>query len=206
MSNDQTIALYHPVLYSIAIKMVGSLEDAQDIVQDTFLKWLTIDQEKIKNTKSYLIKTVTNKCINHLNALKNKKNDFLDTLNPGSLFEKYKESDFAKFDLENEISEALVTLHKKLEPLEKAIFILREVFNFDYEDLQDIFDKKKENCRQLLCRAKDKLSQESKKVKIEFNDHTHFLEGFIGACTSGKLSDFVSSLVNEIPFRFNKTK
>lgn len=201
MNQAQTIALYQPVLQAIAFKMLGSLADAEDIVQDTFLKWLTIEQEKINNTKSYLIRAVTNNCLNHLNALKQKKKEYLDNLNPGELIEKFKDSDFGHFDLDNEIATALEVIHKKLAPMEKAVFLLREVFDFDYEELQVILDKKKENCRQLFCRANEKLNQEKKKFTINIPpipSHNKMLESFKNACKLGQLSDFIHELSQEV--------
>jgi len=164
MNHNQTITLYQPMLQSIAYKMVGSLADAEDIVQDTLLKWLTIEKEKINNTKAYLIRAVKNNCINHLDSLNKKKDECLHTLNT-ELVDWYKEKELLKFDKENEVNAALNILHKKLEPLEKGIYVLREFFDFDYEDLQQIFNKKKDNCRKMFSRAKQKLSDTQVKEK-----------------------------------------
>merc|ERR1711939_411348 len=84
----KTIALYQPMLQAIAYKMVGCMHDAEDMVQDAFLKYLTVDQEKIVNAKAYLIKSVTNNCLNHLNSLKEKKKDYLESVKLPDLFEK----------------------------------------------------------------------------------------------------------------------
>ena len=180
------------------------MHDAEDIVQDTFLKWLSIDQEKIQNTKAYLIKAVTNSCINHINTLKRRKDEYLENLNPSDLLEKYKEWDFAKFDIENEISEALAILSKKLEPIEKAIFLFREVFDFDYEDIQLVFDKKKENCRKIFSRAKEKLEGQPKKEEGQNSDHFELLENFKLACTSGQAFSFMHELADDIANKFAK--
>lgn len=198
MSQAQTISQYQPLLYAIALRMVGSLQDAEDIVQDTFVKWLTIDQEKIENTRAYLVRTVTNNCINHLNSFRKKKNEYFSNLKNSELLEKYRDFELPRFDLENELSEALAVMHKKLEPIEKGIYLLREVFEFEYEDLQDIFGKKKENCRQLFVRAKDKLQQESKKTKTPEQQPLQLLESFKKACNFGQLSEFVGQISMEV--------
>ena len=174
------------------------MADAEDIVQDTYLKWLSIDQNHIQNTKAYLVKAVTNNCINHLNSLKRKKEEYLENFNPGEMLDRYIDFDFGKFDLENEIAAALNVVHKKLEPLERAIFILREVFDFEYDDLQALFDKKKDNCRQIFCRAKEKLNQKTKKLKKEISLPTNFLDNFTEACAHGVPSDFLADLKNEV--------
>lgn len=205
MTDSQTIALYRPMLQSIAMRMVGSVADAEDIVHDTLLKWLSIDEQKINNTKSYLIKAVTNNCINHLNTLKRKKDECIENLSQSDLVEWYRETDFAKFDLENEVSEALNIIHKKLEPIEKGVYILREVFNVEYEELQEIFDKKKDNCRQLFSRAKEKLQQETSKIKIELHPPA-FLENFKKACDLGHSGDFIQELKQEIAAKLSAKK
>lgn len=198
MSQTQTISLYQPLLYAIALRMVGSLQDAEDIVQDTFVKWLTIDHEKIENTRAYLIRTVTNNCINHLNSFRKKKSEYFSNLKNSELLEKYREFEFPKFDLENELSEALTLIHKKLEPVEKGIYLLREVFDFEYEDLQEIFGKKKENCRQLFSRAKEKLQQENRKKTSTDTQPLQLLESFKKACNFGQLSEFVNQISQEV--------
>lgn len=187
------------MLNGIATNMVGSLSDAEDIVQDTLLRWLSIDQKKIRNTKAYLIKAVTNNCINHLNSLKHSQEEYLESFNLGEFVGKY--IDFDKFDLEQQVTEAFVVVHAKLEPLEKAIFILREVFEYEYEDLQTLFDKKKDNCRQIFCRAKDKLSAKTKSIKGEINLPTNLIQNFTNACISGVSTDFLNELKKEIALK-----
>lgn len=174
MNHSQAISQYQPLLQSIAQRILGSVADAEDIVQDTLLKWLTIDTQKIQNTKAYLIKAVTNNCINHLNTIKRRSDECLESLKPQEIIDRYKELELFNFDLDNEISAALNVIHKKLEPLEKGIFVLREFFDVEYEELQLAFNKKKDNCRQLFSRAKSKLNQESSKLKNEFSSSAFF--------------------------------
>ena len=174
------------------------MEDAEDIVQDTFVKWLTIDQDKINNTKAYLVKTVTNNCINHLKHFQRKKSEYFSNLNPAELLEKFKYTDYPRVDVEKEVADAIAVLQKKLEPVERGVYILREVFNFDYEVIQEIFGKKKENCRQLFSRAKEKLSLDTKKNTIDLSQHFRFLDSFKNACTLGQLSEFVQNLTDDM--------
>ncbi|WOK09417.1 sigma-70 family RNA polymerase sigma factor [Imperialibacter roseus] len=195
MNQTQTITLYQPLLHRLALKMVGSWQDAEDIVQDTFLKWLTLDQEKIKNTKAYLIKSVTNSCINHLNSIKRKKNEYLDAINPKEFVEKL---DLSHIDIEHEISTALAMLHKKLEPVERAVYLLREVFNIEYDELQQIVNKKKENCRQLFSRAKEKLAIDTSKISFDMVNSAQLIESFKKACSFGEPKELIEDLRLEI--------
>jgi RNA polymerase sigma-70 factor (ECF subfamily) len=206
LNTSQAISQYQPLLYSIALKMVGSLADAEDIVQDTFLKWLSVDQNKIKNTKSYLIRAVTNNCLNHLDSLKKRKNEYLETANLPEFFKTHKDVNIFKFDIENQLSEALAILHAKLEPMERTIYILREAFNLEYEELQELLDKKKDNCRQLFCRAKKNLEKEAKKFTIDLSQHNTYLESFKKACAKGIPTDFINELKQEISFNQKPTE
>ena len=142
MNQSQAIQLYQPTLRSIAYNLVRSRADADDIVQETFLKWLSIDSDKIQNTKAYLIKAVTNNCLNHLNSLRKKKEEYLDSINVSEFIHRFKENNFAQLDLEADLSKAFKVMLTKLEPLERAVYVLKEVFDFDYEALQEALDKK----------------------------------------------------------------
>ena len=202
MNSEQAIVLYQPMLQRLAIKLVGSIADAEDIVHDTFVKWLTCDKEKIKNTKAYLIKAVTNNCLNHIEKLKRKKDELLEDWHLSTFIDQHREKDFFKFDLENELSAALHILHKKLEPLEKSVFVLREIFNVEYDEIQDIVDRKKENCRKLFSRAKEKLSEEASKIKIDIPYHSELLNSFKRAVSMGNISDLIGELKQDINTKF----
>jgi RNA polymerase sigma factor (sigma-70 family) len=198
MNHAQTISLYQPMLHTIAYNLVRCKADAEDIVQETFLKWLSIDQAKIENTKAYLIKAVTNNCLNHLNSLKKKKTEYLDAIHMPEFLHKVMENNFSKMDLDANLKAAFKVLNSKLEPLERAVFLLKEVFDFDYEAVQATLDKKKDHCRQLLSRAKKKLNEERSKINFEMPDATQMMESFRRACDLNNASDFVLALKKDL--------
>jgi RNA polymerase sigma-70 factor (ECF subfamily) len=167
MNQAQIISLYQPVLHTIAYNLVRCKEDAEDIVQETFVKWLSVDHQKIDNTKAYLIRAVTNNCLNHLNSLRRKKEEYID--NVSEMIKHFKETNLAHLDMDT----AIKVLHAKLEPLERAVYLLKEVFDFDYEELQQTFDKKKDHCRQLFFRAKKKLNEETSKIDLPDTSRTY---------------------------------
>lgn len=195
MDYEKTIILYRPMLQAIAYNLVRCKADAEDIVQETFLKWLMLEPQKIENTKAYLIKAVKNNCLSHLNAIKKKKEEVFSQHNFGELVERFKkETCFAHLDFDAEIAKALKVLQSKLEPLERAVYVLKEVFDFDYEALQEALDKKKDHCRQLFCRAKRKLADESFKINFELPDAGKLIEDFRNACYFGNAAELVDIL------------
>ncbi len=199
MTHAQTITLYQPLLHTIAYNLVRCKEDAEDIVQETFVKWLSIDQKKIENTKAYLIKAVTNNCFNHLKALKRKKEEYLDNVHLPELLSKFKEINLSKLDLDVNLSAAFKVLQTKLGPLERAVYLLKEVFDFDYEELQQTLDKKKEHCRQLFSRAQKKLSEETSKIHWEMPDASSLIRSFKEACDFGNAAQLIKELKSHIP-------
>jgi RNA polymerase sigma factor (sigma-70 family) len=198
LNHAQAITLYQPMLHSIAYNLLRCKADAEDMVQDTFMKWLSIDQTKIQNTKAYLIKAVTNNCLNHLNSLKRKKEEYWDSIMLSQLVVKFKESDFAHIDFEKELAAAFKIIQSKLEPLERAAYLLKEVFDFDYEAIQKVLDKKADHCRQLFSRAKKKLNDASPKIKVEISDASQLFESFKKACTIDNATELIGHLKNDI--------
>lgn len=196
MNQAQAIALYHPLLHNVAYNILRCKQDAEDMVQDAFVKWLSIDQTKIENTKAYLITVVINNCKNHLNTLRKKKEEYWESSKLSQLIVRFKETDFKHMDMEAELSAAFKVLQAKLEPLERAAYLLREVFDFDYESIQKVLDKKADHCRQLFSRARKKLSESTSKINFELPDN-HLLESFKKACSASP-SVFIQHLKNDI--------
>jgi len=204
MSNEQAILSYQPLLHAIAYKIVRCKADAEDIVQETYLKWLSTGPKKIENTKAYLITAVKNNCLNHISTLRRKKEELFNQNNISEIITRFKESNFAHLDLDIELAKAIKLIHAKLEPLERAVFLLKEVFEYDYEVLQLTLDKKKEHCRQLLCRAKKKLSEETSKLNFELPDAVQLIEKFNKACDFGNASELINELKKDIAAALRK--
>lgn len=196
MTEAQAIVLYTPQLQRIAFQMLGSMADAEDVVHDTFARWLANGPQKISNTQAYLVRSLKNNCLNYLEAFNRKKNEWLDSL-PNLAAQKKEVWEWVSSDREIELKKAVDTLQHKLEPLEKGIFILREMFLFEYEELQDIFEKKTAHCRQLFHRAKKKLSEPDKKTTMD-HDSSSLYQTVRQACMEGHLSELISRLKSEI--------
>jgi RNA polymerase sigma-70 factor (ECF subfamily) len=185
--------------------MLRCKADAEDIVQETFIKWLSAEHEKIKNTKAYLITAVTNNCINHLKALQRKKEQYFENLHWPEFVEKIRDTDFSSIDVEAELNKALHIIHEKLEPLERAVYLLKEVFDVDYNALQQLLDKKQDHCRQLLCRAKKKLNDEKEHFNAVFQPKkTALFEYFEKACDDFNPGELINYLRQDISKTLSK--
>lgn len=197
MSDERVIASYQPMLVSIAYKMVNNMMDAEDIVQDTLLKFLSTNRQHIQNIKAYLIKSVTNNCINHLKKLRQNAEELIDPLLHAEWMDSF-DFDFYKIDLEAELSQAMKVLMQKLEPNERAVYLFREVFSFDYSEIAEIVEKKKDNCRQLFSRAQGKLQEEKQRFNLNIDQHKKTFNSFLEGCREGSFKNLVDNLKTDI--------
>jgi RNA polymerase sigma factor (sigma-70 family) len=199
VSEAQVIAQYQPTLYAIAYRMLGSIADAEDLVHDTFLKWLTIDTSKIRNTKAFLVRMLTNNCLNFLQGSRKRfTENGLEELDMEAA-EAIGDQELLSHEKDGQIAAAWRVMARKLEPAEKAIYVLRELFNLEYDDLQDIVGKSKDNCRQIFSRAKNKLNQaEMPKLNLDISLSVKLPKPFVEACHFGQLSDLISELKTDL--------
>ncbi len=204
MNQAKVIALYQPTLQRIAYNLVRCQADAEDIVQETFLKWLSVESDKIQNTKAYLITAVKNNCVNHLNSLKRKKEEYLDGMNMTERINRFKENNFSHLDLDADLDKAFRVIHARLEPLERAVYLLKEVFDFDYEALQVLLNKKKDYCRQVVCRARKKLGDKTSKMNFELPDMNQMMISFRKSVEKGNTQEFVKELKKDISVSVSK--
>ncbi len=202
LTTYQDISVYQNTLKSIAFKMLGSMADAEDAVHDAFVKWFTIDTTKIENAKAYLVRIVTNICLNILKSRNEKINLQIDAVED-TLEDKDTEELLNQFDFENQLNEAWKFIHRKLEPIEQAIYVLREGFNVEYDDLQLIFNRNAANCRKIVSRAKEKLNKTDFRSIPKTFSNIDVLESIKNASRKGHITQLISDFTSEA---FNKKK
>lgn len=197
MTYEAAIVQYQPLLITIAQRMVKNVMDAEDIVQDTFLKFLSQPPRTIENLKAYLVRAVVNNCLNHLKRLRHSAEELLDPLLHAEWLAHF-DININFIEREGEVSEALKVLLQKLEPSERAVYLFREVFNYDYAEIAEIVEKKKDNCRQLYCRAQAKLQQEKVRFSFNMDQHKQTLHTFLDSCRNGSFLELVDNLKEDL--------
>lgn len=156
MGLQELYSQYQPLLFSIAYRMLGTVSDAEDIVQDVYVQAGEKTMELVENKKAYLCKMVTNKCIDHLKSAGYKREIYTGPWLPEPLI--LKENDPLSVVMNEEaLSFAILILLEKLKPMERAIFILREVLAYDYATISQILNRSEPNCRKVFSRVKNKF-------------------------------------------------
>ncbi|MEO5997404.1 MAG: sigma-70 family RNA polymerase sigma factor [Chitinophagaceae bacterium] len=164
-----------PLLTTYAYNIIGSLEDAKDIVQDAFLKFEFINKEKVKDQKSYLIRTVINLSINFKKKFKKHRVEYPGEWLPEPVDMVYADSALEKKEI---LSYSLMVLLEKLNAKQRAVFILKEAFDYEHEKIADVLNINVDNSRQILNRAKKQLQQDvsNSNKKVGMDQLTKFLD------------------------------
>jgi RNA polymerase sigma-70 factor (ECF subfamily) len=189
---------YKNLLFSIAYNMLGNVDAAEDIVQDAFLKWMELPIKEVKHRKAYLVKMVTNKSINYLNSARLKREEYIGIWLPEPLQNADSVQSHRNVEFYHALSIGIMVLLEKLTPQERAIFLLKEVFSYDYYELAEIFDKSEDNCRQIFKRAKDNLGKDARRFEVDIKAHEKILENFLLAVREGKVGHLVEMLKEDI--------
>lgn len=157
--SNEDYYLYKPLLFSIGYRMLGSVVETEDIVQETFLKVYQIEEDKIENVKAYLCKMMTNRCIDSLRSSRHKREEYVGPWNPEPLLlEKVHDLDPSELFLQKEgLSIAYLRMMENLASDERAVLVLREAFDFSYSEIANLLEKKEQNCRKIFSRAKKKV-------------------------------------------------
>jgi RNA polymerase sigma-70 factor (ECF subfamily) len=186
-SNNLHLELFEkhkPTLFVVAYKMTKNVMDAEDILHDIFISFSKQPIQGIQNVESYLVKSVMNRCLTFIEKQKNIQYTGIDL--PSPLF-----NDRFTYVHDQDISYALLLLLHKLNPIERAIFILRETLDYQHDEIAEILAINEENCRQLLHRAKEKMSSNKTRF-IPSKEHSEALiNAFLYTCASGDVEQLM---------------
>ncbi|URN93593.1 MAG: RNA polymerase sigma factor SigJ [Candidatus Pristimantibacillus lignocellulolyticus] len=192
---------YKSLLFSLAYKMTGSVADAEDVIQDVFIKLNGYEVKHNRNIKAFLCKMVTNQCLDLLRSSKNKREQYVGAWLPEPIA--YIEKDpLHEMMVKSDVTYALMVLFEQLNPIERAIFILRVVLKYDYEIISEIVQKKEDNCRKILSRIKKMLPELEKKMAIEQvkTVHEQVITSFIRAFQQGNTAQVIEFLQEDVVY------
>ena len=186
-----------PLLLSIAYRMLGSFTDAEDIVQDAYLRWTTRADRQVRSPKAYLTTAVTRLCIDHQRARGRHR-----TLEETWLPEPWSGSTEAAGPHASEsLSTAFLLLLQSLSPVERAVFLLRTVFDCDYSEISGIVGKGEENCRQIARRARDLVVARRPRFEVSRQEQDRLVREFANASASGDLERLKGVLSDDATLR-----
>src|SRR5213594_254135 len=191
-------ASVRPLLFSIAYRMLGSVMDAEDLVQEAYLRWQEASDADVRSPRAYLATIVTRLAINHLRSARVQRESYVGPWLPEPLMTEQVPDASGHIELSESLSMAFLVLLERLSPVERAVFLLSEVFDFDYAEIARIVDKSEANCRQLLARAKKHLGGPRPRFEVAPEHNRRMLERFSRAATTGDMDGLLALLAEDI--------
>lgn len=189
---------YKALLFSIAYNMLGTIDAAEDIVQDTYIKFMDAETSAVRHTKAFLVRIVTNLCINYLHSARVRREQYIGVWLPEPLPGAGPDREHARIESYHALSIGMLVMMERLTPQERALFLLKEVFAYDYAELAEIFDKTMDNCRQIVKRAKDNLGKDAQRFEVDLSIHEKMLKNFLKAASEGNMEDLIGLLKEDI--------
>ncbi|MFF5402724.1 RNA polymerase sigma-70 factor [Streptomyces misionensis] len=197
MTEDPFVA-HRRLLFTVAYEMLGSAADAEDVLQESWLRWAGTDHARVRDPRSYLVRTVTRQALNRLRTLSRSREEYVGEWLPEPLLTT---PDVAEdVELAESVSLAMLTVLETLAPLERAVFVLREVFDVPYAEIAKAVAKSPAAVRQIAHRARAHVAARQPRVRVSRSEQQAVLERFLAALHTGKVQDLLEVMAPDVVF------
>lgn len=182
---------HRPRLTRVAYRMLGSVADAEDVVQDAFLRWHTTDRSEVDNAEAFLVRVVTRLCLDVLKSSRRKRETYIGPWLPDPVVD-------SEADLAEDVTLPLLLALERLSPLERAAFLLHDVFGMEFEEVATAIDREPAACRQLAARARQHVHEARPRFAVDQRRGLEFAEAFFAASQTGDMAMLKSMLAADI--------
>jgi RNA polymerase sigma-70 factor, ECF subfamily len=193
----ETFGEARSLLFSIAYRMLGSVMEAEDIVQEAYLRWQRADLAEIDSPKAYLSAVVTRLCIDQLRSARAQREEYYGPWLPEPLVTGHDDNPASAFARSETLSMAFLVLLESLAPEERAVFVLREVFDTSYPEIGAIIGKTEPAVRQMFSRARQRVHEGRPRFEVTRAEQEQVTMQFIQACMTGDLNLLMTTLAGE---------
>jgi RNA polymerase sigma-70 factor (ECF subfamily) len=192
-------AQHRRLLFTVAYDLLGSVADAEDVVQETWLRWSQVDEATVRQPRAYLVRTATNQALNRIRANVARREDYIGPWLPEPLVEPDPADDVAeRAAREQDVSLALLVVLETLSPAERAVFVLREVFGMSHDEIAETLDRTPASVRQLAHRAREHVQARRPRFEADASAQRQATERFLTACASGDLGALLELLAPDV--------
>ena len=197
---DQTDAAefeaLRPLLFTVAYEMLEVAADAEDVVQEAWLRWSEVDRSTVRDERAYLVRVVTRLALNRLRTLSRRRESYVGPWLPEPLLTAPDVAD--DVELAESVSTAMLLVLQTLTPLERAVFVLREVFDVPYDEIADAVERTPAAVRQVAHRAREHVAARRPRQRVRREEHAVVLERFRAASATGDVGALVSVLAPDV--------
>ncbi len=199
----ESFETYRTYLFAIAYRMLGSAMDAEDMVQETYLRYQSTSPETITSLKAFLTTIISRLCVDQLHLARRTREQYLGTWLPEPIITADNlqvSSPEERVDREESISLAFLLVLEQLQPVERAVFLLREVFDYDYAEIASFLGKSEVACRQWFSRAKKHLADHRPRFQASPETQRRLLVSFQQALQAGEMTPLMNMLAEDVTF------
>ncbi|MFF0491579.1 RNA polymerase sigma-70 factor [Nocardia sp. NPDC004068] len=196
MPETEPFVAHRNLLFTVAYEMLGSAADAEDIVQETWLRWSTVDPATVQDPRAYLVRIVTRQSLTRLRTLNRRKETYVGSWLPEPLLTTPDIAD--DVELVDSVSTAMLLVLETLTPTERAVFVLREVFAMDYDDIAEAVDKTPATVRQIAHRARTHVASRRPRTPVDPRETDAALTAFRHAVETGELQRLMDILSPDV--------
>jgi RNA polymerase sigma-70 factor, ECF subfamily len=189
---------YRGLLFSIAYRMLGSVADAEDMLQETFIRWQGAPEEDIRSARAYLVTIVSRLCLNQLQSARVQREEYVGQWLPEPVVTGPGSDPVELLRVDESLSMAFLVMLERLTPMERAVFLLREVFEYEYAEIASILNQSESNSRQVLSRAKRHVADLRPRFHASQQDKRDLLERFVQATATGDLQALIALLASDV--------
>ena len=189
---------YRPLLFSIAYRMLGSVMDAEDMVQEAFLRWQNAPAGDVHSPKAYLVTVVTRLCLDQLKSARSQREEYIGPWLPEPLVTEGRQEVAEAVMLSESLSMAFLVMLESLTPTERAVFLLREVFDYEYREIADILDKSEEAVRQMAHRARGHVQARRPRFHASREQTQRLLLRFSETLATGDMTGLLALLAPDV--------
>ncbi len=194
---DTVFEQNRPGLSRLAYRMLGTLNDAEDVVQEAYIRWRREGRENVQSPRAYLYSVVTNLCINQRRLLDARKENYIGPWLPEPIVESGLRDPSAKAETAESVSLAFLVVLESLSPVERAAYLLRRVFDYEYDEIATILEKSEPNCRQLVSRAEERIRARRPRFDPQPGEAERITGAFLEAVSTGDLHGLVDLLATD---------
>ena len=194
----EAFSQHRALLYSIAYRMLGSATEAEDIIQETFIRWQQSANQDVHSPRAFLVTILSRLCIQHLESARVKREEYVGQWLPEPVLTGAQSDPSWMPQMQQSLSMAFLLLLEQLTPAERAAFLLYEVFDYDCGEIAEILGKNEDNCRQLVRRARQHVTSGRPRFSVTREEHKRLLDEFLAATSSGNLQKLIALLADEV--------
>jgi RNA polymerase sigma-70 factor (TIGR02957 family) len=195
MTDDPFVA-HRSLLFTVAYEMLGSAVDAEDVVQETWLRWADVDQAEVRDPRAYLVRITTRQALNRLRTVARRREEYVGEWLPEPLLTSPDAAEDA--ELAENVSIAMLTVLETLGPAERAVFVLHEVFETPYDAIAEVVGKAPAAVRQIAHRAREHVATRRPRMQVDRAQQEAILEKFMAAISSGDLQGLLDVLAPDV--------